>query len=162
VTPAPTSASDDPTIETESVDTSFPKGNAFAQWLVGVGASTMPGQLPIAQTRFNVQSTSTPAQDWVHGIEPGTGAQGPLEFTFITQWDKANDQCGEVLFSDFHTIASTSGEAGPAAAVFPTECETAAMSPIAPMTPQEQALEFMFFDLTACVGPYKVPPEAQQ
>src|SRR5262249_13317778 len=58
-----------------------------------------------------------------------------------------NQQCGRVLFDDFHVEdAQTSG------LTFPAECSTG------PMTPQEKVLEFMIFDLGSCVTPDMPPP----
>ena len=67
----------------------------------------------------------------------------------------ADGTCGRVVYSDFHV------ESQPSAAfftgdTFPTECPggTAPTS----MTPQEELLEFMLFDLTSCVAPPTCTP----
>ena len=46
--------------QTVSIDTSFAKGDAFAEWMVNVGASTTKGVFPATQLRRNV--SSVPAQ----------------------------------------------------------------------------------------------------
>jgi len=90
----------------------------------------------------------------------GTGGQALLHYTFNTPVGVPDaQQCGKVLFSDFHVAnASTS----PSTA-FPTECMTNETTGKActtaapcPMTPQEKVLEYMLWDLASCVPP---PPK---
>ncbi len=57
-------------------------------------------------------------------------------------------QCGRVVFSDFHVSASALSGSG----TFPDNCVAGDLSA------QEKALEFMLFDLTACLTPDYVPP----
>ena len=73
-----------------------------------------------------------------------------MHYTFNTPVGAPqSQQCGRVLYSDFHVVSEDSPQGGP---VFPQECTPA------PMTPQELALEFMFFDLSACIQPDTDPP----
>ena len=70
-----------------------------------------------------------------------------MHYTFNTPVGlPPNFQCGKVLYSDFHVVppAASDGGAG-GGGTFPAECDTQ------PMSPQELALEFMLFDLQACV-----------
>ena len=73
----------------------------------------------------------------------------PIHYTFDTPFNQT-PTCGRVVYSDFHvesqpTAAEFTGD------TFPKECPggTAPTS----MTPQEELLEFMLFDLTSCVSP---------
>ena len=52
----PNTTAPDGTVYT--LDTSFPKGNSFADWLQNVGATTTRAQLPIIQPRRNVVAVS--------------------------------------------------------------------------------------------------------
>ena len=137
------------------IDTTFPKGEAFAEWLLAVGGSTSQAQFPIDQARYNVTNANPPSTQWVDNPNTGqtaTGGRALLHYTFNTPVGLPEPkQCGKVLFSDFHVVASTT----PAAA-FPQECDTE------PMTPQELALEFMLFDLSACIQQDTQPPEPPQ
>ncbi|MBL9039302.1 MAG: hypothetical protein JNG84_12360 [Archangium sp.] len=75
----------------------------------------------------------------------GTSAPSfPLQYTFNTPVSApAAQQCGRVLFSDFHVNSGGGGN-------FLT---TAA----APMTAQEKVFEYLIFDLSSCITP-DVPP----
>ena len=136
---------------TAVVDTSFQKGKDFSSWLGIVGASKSPGTLPVYAVRHDFNAVNSPAQRWFYDdpndflAAPWTGI--PLEFTFNTPVGGAQ-QCGRVLFSDFHVNTG-----GGQSAYFPDEC-----GPPSPMTSQEKVLEFMLFDLTSCIQPDNTPP----
>ena len=131
---------------------------AFAQWLVRVGASTTPGELPLEAVRNDFTAVNpasataigTPAQRWLSTTTPFAA---PVQYTFDTPVAYApssppTKRCGRVLFSDFHvTDALANGT------TFPAECVDA------PMSPQEKTLEFLLFDLATCIGP---PPTVCQ
>ncbi|HEX7666955.1 MAG TPA: carboxypeptidase regulatory-like domain-containing protein [Polyangiaceae bacterium] len=142
-----------------SIDRTFPKGEAFAEWLSYTDASTGPdsGQLPIQDWRHDVKTENdASAQRWIQadtrsawpdGGAPSGAGEVVQHFTFNTPIEAGVDdageplQCGKVVFSDFHVSASerVGGK------TFPSECKSGEM------TPQEKALEFMLFDLSACV-----------
>lgn len=122
------------------IDTSFPKGQAFAQWLQIVGASTTSGQIPINVSRHDLDGVVAPSQRWIYSTTPST----IQHYTFNTPVGTAADQqCGKVLFSDFH-VNNAMAAMGMA---FPRECTAG------PLTPQEKVLEFMMFDLASCIQP---------
>jgi hypothetical protein len=138
---------------------SNPKGNEFQQWLEIVGVSAQgSGSMSLNPVFHNSDAVVSPTQQWLYW-----GAQQPIHFTFNTPVGAAAaNQCGRMVYSDWH--ANTLGFSGnypscpynlPKAApyyshnmTFPSECDNN------PMTPQEAILEFMLFDLTACVEPY--------
>jgi hypothetical protein len=146
--------------ETGEIDlVNNPKGMAFEQWLQIVGASAVgSGTVTLDPVFHNSDAVIPPAQQWLYW-----GASTPIHFTFNTPVGAASaSQCGRAVFSDWH--ADTLGFAGnypqcpyqltktapyySHGLTFPAECDTN------PMTPQEAILEFMLFDLTACVQPY--------
>jgi hypothetical protein len=135
---------------TGTIDQSFPKGMAFAQWLKLVGATApMDGQIQINSPREDVLTAVPPTRQWITSEIAATPPPHRVQhFTFNTPVGTPEDQqCGRVLFSDFHVsdIANVS-------LAFPTECNDM------PLTPQEKVLEFMLFDLASCVQPDSKPP----
>ncbi|MCA3012638.1 MAG: carboxypeptidase regulatory-like domain-containing protein [Myxococcaceae bacterium] len=144
------------------IDTSFPKGATFSQWMQLTGGSPagQPGRMNVQEVRRDTNGlpASSPAQRWVFSSNPSGSGAIPLQFTFNTPVGvPAAQQCGRVLFSDFHV--STGGTGG---GTFPSSCGSAS-----PMSAQEKVLEFMIFDLTSCIqpdsgGPVCAPRTCQQ
>ena len=137
-------------IATGSVNTSFPKGEALKEWLVNVGASTTPGELPIKDSKHNLDATNpAEAEQWITMPNPNAGNQTAVEYmTFNTPIDQpVAAQCGRVVYSDLH-VSSGDVTGKP----FPSGCITTELSP------QEKALEFMLFDLSSCVQSDNVAP----
>jgi len=128
-----------------TIDTSFPKGAALAEWLVNVGGSTTPGQLLINGAKRTVNTVNTPSQRWIYGTSP----MSTQYFSFTTPATANATACGKVVFSDLHVSAGTGAatdDISVPAKPFPTGCVTTELSA------QEKALEFMIFDLSSsCV-----------
>ncbi len=147
----------DPNTVTGAIDTSFTKGQAFAQWLQAVGAlsNVSPPKITMNISRHDMNAVVSPAQSWITVDPVGAPPAGtypnytnaPQHYTFNTPVGvSAANQCGRVLYSDFHVQnAATSGVR------FPNECTAGAL------TAQEKVLEFMLFDLANCISP-DVPP----
>jgi hypothetical protein len=146
--PAPTGAT-----AIGNVDVSFPKGQALRDWLVNVGASTTPGQLPIKDSKDNISAVNlAEAQQWITMPNPNVSNQTAVEYmTFNAPIGvPAASQCGRVVYSDLH-VSSGDQPGQP----FPSGCITTDLSP------QEKALEFMLFDLSSCIqtdGKAPTPP----
>jgi hypothetical protein len=138
-----------------SIVTTFPKGKALQQWLMDNNA-LVNGELPIQEARHNADVTSANevSQPWIVGA-PGSQAAGATQyFSFNTPTAQARTPdgqlCGRVVFSDLHVGAASQDDMS---MPVPSSCREVALSP------QEKALEFMLFDLSACVIPDDVPPE---
>jgi hypothetical protein len=138
-----------------NIDTSFAKGASFADWLLTVGATAARGQFAIEDARYNVIAANPPSTQWVNNpniAQTAIQSNALLHYTFNTPVGQpVANQCGKVLYSDFHVVSTSSSELP-----FPLECTTGAM------TPQELALEFMFFDLSACIQQDTDPPKPPQ
>lgn len=124
---------------------SFPKGKAFAEWLKGVGASPIAGVIGLQDVREDIGAVNA-AQGTQRWIYQGNSTK---YLSFNTPIDKpADEQCGRARRSDVHV--SSGDETG---TTFPNGCKSTVLSA------QEQALEFLLFDLSACVQDDKKPPE---
>ncbi len=161
--------SDLPNPFVSTIDQSFPKGVAFAQWLVTVGATTAPlvgapETIQILQGQYSVQATVPPyTQRWIYADQnPNDSAKRPaVEYmTMNTPAELAASmpasQCGRVVFTDLHVVsAATAGtqDTSHPGTPFPLGCVTTG-----DLSPQEKALEFMLFDLSSCIQPESVPP----
>jgi hypothetical protein len=154
----------------ETVLTGFPKGLQMNQWMkIWAGATSgTPSLFPVTEARRSILSINdtTNVTDWIV-IPSGTTCTPQLvghrvlcvangvTYTNVPQYFSFNGpvgqtpSCGRFVFSDIHVASGdTTGKA------FPTGCTTTTMSP------QELALEFMFFDLASpvCSGPAPPPP----
>lgn len=138
-----------------TIETSFPKGKAFSQWLANQGSLVGPNTLAIFSPRSDVTGVENGSRSWVS--YPNT--MGVELFTFNTPvgLDPAK-QCGRVVASDFH-VSGGSGNinAGPYDPMQTPSFDPSMVS--GTLSPQEQALEFMLFDLTSCVQDDSIDPQ---
>jgi len=139
----------------------FAKGQAMASWLERVGAlgqeGAFMGELSIFDPRFNatVGPGNTAAQPWIVADSLSGHTGSTMYFSFDTPVgappapDGGSQYCGRAVYSDLHVSGDPSEEdTSPP----PRGCDPTGLSP------QEKALEFMLFDLSACVVPDTVPP----
>jgi hypothetical protein len=132
-----------------TVDTTFPKGMAFRDWLVNVGASTTPGQLVVNGSKHMIDAVvPNVSQQWIYGYDANKKTNTVQYFSFTAPVGQT--ECGRMVFSDVHLT----GGGTMADAPFPGRCGTSTE-----LTPQEKALEFMLFDLSSCVQKDDQPPE---
>ncbi len=95
---------------TGTVDSSFPKGEAFRDWLANVGASPTPGQLVIHDGEHTVDAVLPGvSQQWIT-VSPDTDGHSAVQYlSFNTPVGGA--ECGRMVFSDLHVAAGT-GDSG--------------------------------------------------
>ena len=130
-----------------TIETSFPKGQAFSDWLGAVSATATPGTIALKDTRDDVGVVGPGTTAWIKGA---TATSATKAFSFNTPVGTAAPQaCGRVTFTDVH-VGSTDTPA-----TFPLGCTTPEMSP------QEKALEFLFFDLACVMDDTQAPPTPQ-
>jgi hypothetical protein len=138
---------------TGEVVTSFPKGAAMADWLVSAGASDTPGQIQIKGAQHNIVSENPAyAQRWIATEEPEPTVQYISANTPLGASDA--QQCGRLVLSDIHVSEGADGDISDNSMPFPSGCVTTDLSP------QEAALAFMLFDLSACIVPDDQAPVA--
>jgi len=133
----------------------FIRGQAMHDWLQNVNALGVngagPNRLPIVASRHNadVSMANTPSQRWV--VIP-SNTQSTQDFTFDTPFGvPAAMQCGRVAFSDMHVSGASNDPQPGSDQNVPQGCA------VADLSPQEKALEFIFFDLASCVTPNNMP-----
>lgn len=126
------------------VDQTFPKGTAFAEWLLNVNASSTLGKIQLTDVTNSLSSVRPPAQSWIK-----QGDDHVRYFSFNTPTDKAaEEQCGRAVYSDLHLMGISAG-----GQEFPEGCPASGG-----LSAQQKALEFMFFDLAGCVQSDDTPP----
>jgi hypothetical protein len=144
------------------VDTSFPKGQTFHDWLANVSALSN-GQIDLSTVATSVGSVKAPTQQWIY--DPSN--KDPKYMSFLTPIGgipvkdagaetSGPQYCGKAVFTDLHTSSSLFKTAN----TIPTDCNGATL------TAQQEALEYLFFDLSACVSndsiePPPLPPPAK-
>lgn len=159
-------------VETTYMGSPFPKGQAMHDWLGNVGA-LVDDELPILQARHNadIGPANEPASvPWITSDTAPYSAGANMYFSFDTPVRSvsggdggAASKCGRVVFSDMH-VGGASGDYEQATfstqgfgreslgAVVPSDCADN------PLSPQEQALEFMIFDIATCAADAKAIP----
>ena len=112
--------------------------------MLNVMGSTVRGQIPITQGKQTASGLNTmKAERWVTWTD-AMSITYPQNFQFTTPNEVVPEaRCGKVVFSDMHVSATSSSNP---ATPYPGGCDTN------PLTPQEKALAFMFFDIASCVG----------
>jgi hypothetical protein len=139
-----TCATDDYNTGTGIIDqVNNPKGSSFAQWMTNVQGSATPGTIVINESRQSCSAVDPArAERWV--FMPISGTDYPQNFQFTTPNEAPkDDRCGKVVFSDMHVASGSTSSSGTG---FPGGCSAS------PLSAQEKALAFMFFDVASCVG----------
>jgi hypothetical protein len=148
---------------TYNLDTSFPKGMVLQQWLssVKITPPVTGNTISLSSVADSVVSVNPPTVRWIFDAANGNDVK---YMSFLTPIGgipgvhpagEANmpAYCGKVVFTDLHTSSGLTASA----MNIPGDCMSG------PLTPQQAALEFLFFDLSACVAPdnQKPPPVPQ-
>src|SRR5262249_20014597 len=96
-----------------TIVTSFPKGQAMSEWLMGTNA-LVNGELPIKEARHNadVTSANSVSQAWILADQNADPPGATQYFSFNTPTDAGMTPdgpgyCGRVVFSDLHVGGAT-------------------------------------------------------
>ncbi len=146
-----------------TINQTFPKGMALAQWLAGpvVNATPTPGMITVAGIEHSVTGVNPPTTEWIYLPRNARDTQGRRSSQYLSFNTPVGTpeamQCGKVVFTDIHigqSVGATGGDDSDVSKPFPigTGCKATDMSP------QAKALEFLFFDLSACVLPDNTVP----
>ncbi len=150
-----TSTSLTPDPGTATVVTNFSAGNTLSQWLQLIGASTTQGQIAVSTLRKDLNGVIAPTQAWLT-LNNATYGNPVMQFVFDTPIGSTANQCGRVLFNEYHVENPVTSPAGDA---FPSECLSGGVTP--PMTPQEKLLEYSLFELTSDGSSATLTPTTQ-
>jgi hypothetical protein len=159
-----TSGAANPATATEDIDATFPKGETFSQWLGVVGALNAAGPPPTIQLDDVATSVSTvnatAPQATLRWIYDPSASDDVKYMSFQTPIGGApppadageggRTYCGKAVFTDLHT----SGSLLSTVSQIPDGCG----SNSGKLSAQQKALEFLFFDLSACVTNDTMPP----
>jgi hypothetical protein len=152
---APTASASEPIDLT--VNQTSAAGMTFAQWLAGPGvmASSTPGRIVAAGLEHSVTAVVSPTTEWLYLPMNPLDSQRRRAVEFLSFQTKVGmppeNQCGKVMFTDVHikesvsTVSGAGGDDSDPSKPFPSGCKTNMM------TPQMKALEYLFFDLGACL-----------
>jgi hypothetical protein len=126
------------------IDASFPKGKSFERWLDLVGGAT-GATIALNGVATSVSNVNAPTTRWIYDTKTNPNDTKYMSFGTpigglpgVDAGEGGKAYCGKAVFSDLHAGGSPSGDV-------PGACKTTDLSP------QEKALEFLFFDLSACV-----------
>lgn len=152
------------------VDTSFAKGKDLATWLGAAGATQVFGSFPLVgdvkRTAIDELASAPSAQRWIYQAASSGDVQGAAAFSHVLSFNMtsggqmvdrhSNDPtnlCGRFVYTGLHvssgdtsTHPSDLGDDGAKALPFPSCCAQGDLNP------QEKAIEFMLFDLSACLS----------
>lgn len=132
------------------VDSSFPRGKDLADWLQAQSVTTTYGQVPLTDTRYDVNSVNSPTARWVYNANTAGGASATTIMSFNAPIGAAPaSQCGRVVYSDAH-LAGTSDDS-----TFPNECISADFD--GSHATNQKLIEFMLFDMLSCVQDDTLP-----
>jgi len=150
------------------VETSFPKGKDFAQWLLTVGASSSLGTINFDPTDTTTKpsakdeiATPPSSRRWIYQPEDAANPSGPAANTHYLSFNVSStgqvidrldttstNMCGRFVYTGLHVAAAASGAHAPdSKSTFPSQCQAGDLSSY------EKAIEFMLFDLSSCLTP---------
>lgn len=131
------------------IDLDPPGSGMMLDWMDARGHLDFNDNFSVTSIQKNIGSVNTNlAERWIYSAFSSAGERD-LYFAFNTPVGAPDDnQCGRVVYSDLHVAA---GDGATPGLPFPDSCSDG------PMSAQEQALVYMFFDLAACIDPDCIP-----
>ncbi len=147
---------------TVTVNDTFTKGAAMAQWLLNVAASTVLGELDLVDGQHTIDAVNPDyATTWIFGTnpnpdndddnEPPQDAVQYYSFNTPAEEDDPDLQCGKMVVTDIHVSA---GDDSATDIRFPNVDDDGDPDGCTStgLLPEEKALIFMLFDLASCVN----------
>ena len=139
----------------------FPEGVALKSWLGNVGALNTSQEIvvPSADARDTATVTaSNLSTPWVQtdpSVSPASSQYFSWDMPFNPPVSDAGvpEYCGRVVYSDMHVSGSGNVDYG-SSKVVPTGCDATS-----PLSSDEDAIEFILFDLSSCITPVGFTPQ---
>jgi hypothetical protein len=126
-----------------TLDTTFPKGQVFSEWLGSVGVPG--GALSLTDVASSVSAAGPAATRWIYDGSNGEPKLLSFETPIRAASSPVRSYCGKAIFTDLHAGSAPSGDV-------PGTCSQT------DLTPEEKALEFLLFDVPGCVQDDSLPP----
>jgi hypothetical protein len=140
----------------------FPEGQALETWLQNVGAA-QGGALSIGVARHDaLVSAANVSTPWIQASDNSSSQYFSWDMPFNAPVNDAGvpQYCGRVVFSDLH-VSGSNGiggiDYGNGNNSVPGGCANTAT-----LQADEDALEFILFDLSSCITPVGYPPVPPQ
>ena len=141
----------------------FPEGAALKYWLGNIGALTAnTGEItiPKATARASaIVTSSNLATPWVQtapGVIPPSTQYFSWDMPFNAPVNDAGvpQHCGRVVYSDMHVSGSAPDYQLGSTKIVPDDCASTY-----PLSPDEDAIEFILFNLSSCITPVGYTPQ---
>ncbi len=142
-----------------NINTTFNGGMTFDSWLGNVGALNSDGTITLMNVAASINTVNAPTLQWIYGggsigdsgiIDPTKYMSFGTPIGGITIRDggaeSSKQYCGKAVVTDLHAGG------GRPTGDLPASCTAGGT-----LSAQEKALEFLFFDLAACVRDETVP-----
>ncbi|HEY3822489.1 MAG TPA: hypothetical protein VGL81_35235 [Polyangiaceae bacterium] len=138
----------------------FPEGKALKSWLGNVKALNAAGEIVVpsenARDTATISATNL-ATPWVitdPSIKPASAQYFSWDMPFDAGVNDAGvpQYCGRVVYSDMHVSGSATDYE--TSDVVPTGCDSNSA-----LSPDEDAIEFILFDLSSCITPVGFTPQ---
>jgi hypothetical protein len=139
----------------------FPEGAALKTWLGNVGALNASQEIvvPVLNARDNaIVTASNIGTPWVQtdpSISPASTQYLSWDMPLMPPVNDAGvpQYCGRVVYSDMH-VSGSAADYQTGNTTVPTGCDSGKT-----LSPDEDAIEFILFDLSSCIVPVGYPPK---
>ena len=134
------------------INQSFPKGERLAEWLHEIGASSTLGKINLEDEAIRATAVNEPALAWIsapNGNPVYMTVNTPISNPDGTPTDP-EAQCGRAVITGLHVVDPSNAA--------PKSIGSCAIGS-GGLNAQQKAVEFLFFDLSACVTSDQVEPQ---
>jgi hypothetical protein len=139
-----------------TIDTTFPKGKAWAQWMKTIfpmSPTVSNGQVMMDVVFGNIATTDmSKAQVWGRSVNKSGATLYPrIQTVNVPVGAAADKQCGKGVHIDAHVDSPGAPNTDLVTSAYPAGCTH-------PLSEGEALLAFFFFDLASCIQNDSQPP----